>query len=99
MNAVLCLNCGDLICSEYVHDYRTCLCGLVSIDGGCDYKTRAGAFPFIYEIETKDEYDACLKHTNLQRLIYINFPDTVKKLWINSSLKYNENILISNSFF
>ena len=34
---VRCRNCGDEIQSLHRHDYVTCSCGDISIDGGDDY--------------------------------------------------------------
>ncbi len=34
---IKCKDCGDIIYSRSRHDYRTCICGAVSIDGGFDY--------------------------------------------------------------
>jgi len=39
VNAVKCPKCGDEIYSVYRHDFQTCKCGFVSIDGGNDYTT------------------------------------------------------------
>lgn len=39
-NAVKCLECGDRIVSRSVHDFVTCACGQVSVDGGRDYRKR-----------------------------------------------------------
>ena len=35
-----CLLCGDIIESKHVHDYVTCKCGNLSVDGGRDYLKR-----------------------------------------------------------
>jgi hypothetical protein len=42
-NAVRCLKCNDVIESRDRHDYVTCGCGAVSVDGGHDYLRRAWA--------------------------------------------------------
>ncbi len=39
-NKIRCNHCGDVIESEYRHDFKSCRCGLVSIDGGHDYLRR-----------------------------------------------------------
>jgi len=39
-NVVLCRSCCDIIESLHRHDFRTCKCGSVSVDGGQDYKKR-----------------------------------------------------------
>lgn len=42
-NAAKCNYCGDVIESTYRHDYKTCRCGRVSVDGGHDYLRRCYA--------------------------------------------------------
>ena len=39
-NAIKCNHCGDIIVSEYRHDYKMCSCQTVSVDGGNDYLRR-----------------------------------------------------------
>lgn len=39
-NAAKCLKCGDIIESIHRHDYVTCSCGNISVDGGTDYLRR-----------------------------------------------------------
>lgn len=39
-NAVKCNNCGDVIESTHVHDFKWCSCGCVAVDGGHDYLKR-----------------------------------------------------------
>ena len=40
-NAIQCLSCDEVIVSEHRHDFKTCKCGNVSVDGGLEYKRRA----------------------------------------------------------
>lgn len=35
--AIKCLDCGDTVYSRARHDFRSCSCGNVFIDGGFDY--------------------------------------------------------------
>lgn len=42
-NAAKCNYCGDVIESTYRHDYKTCRCVRVSVDGGHDYLRRCYA--------------------------------------------------------
>lgn len=37
-NIIKCKACGDVIESKHRHDFRTCKCGEVSVDGGNDYQ-------------------------------------------------------------
>lgn len=39
-NAIQCKHCGDIIESTHLHDYKTCSCGSVSVDGGHSYLRR-----------------------------------------------------------
>ena len=41
-NCIKCLKCGDIIESESRHDFKTCSCGAISVDGGKDYLRRCG---------------------------------------------------------
>ena len=43
-NAVTCLGCGDFIVSKHRHDFVTCTCGAISVDGGQEYLRRVGDF-------------------------------------------------------
>lgn len=46
VHAIQCPNCKDIIFSRARHDFRTCSCGDVYIDGGFDY-CRYGSIPII----------------------------------------------------
>ena len=39
-NKALCNNCKDIIESKHGHDFVTCSCGNVSVDGGKNYLRR-----------------------------------------------------------
>lgn len=39
-NAIQCNHCGDIIESKSTHDFKTCSCGRVSVDGGHEYLKR-----------------------------------------------------------
>ena len=39
-NTAKCLACGDVLESLTVHDFRTCQCGNLSVDGGPYYTRR-----------------------------------------------------------
>lgn len=39
-NVIRCNHCGDVIESTHRHNYVTCSCGAVSVDGGTDYLRR-----------------------------------------------------------
>lgn len=39
-NSAKCKLCGDEIESTHTHDFVTCLCGSIAVDGGKDYLRR-----------------------------------------------------------
>jgi hypothetical protein len=41
-NAARCLKCGETIVSRHRHDFVTCKCGAISVDGGRAYLRRCG---------------------------------------------------------
>ena len=41
-NAIQCNVCGDIIESEYTHDFKWCSCGNCAVDGGHSYLKRCG---------------------------------------------------------
>lgn len=43
-NSARCLQCGDEVESTHRHDFRTCRCGTLGVDGGHDYIRRVGSF-------------------------------------------------------
>ena len=40
VNRAQCLKCGEILISKYTHDFVTCSCGSLSVDGGQDYTKR-----------------------------------------------------------
>jgi hypothetical protein len=46
LNSVKCGLCNHVIWSTHVHDFRTCECGNISVDGGLDYLRRVGSQPY-----------------------------------------------------
>ena len=42
LNRIKCKKCGDIITSEYTHDFKWCKCGACAIDGGKSYLKRCG---------------------------------------------------------
>lgn len=60
-NAIRCNHCGDVIESKYTHDYKSCSCRNVAVDGGHDYLRRCAESHDDYTelsevIEVEDEH-------------------------------------------
>lgn len=53
-NKVRCTLCGDVIVSKHRHDFQTCSCGMVSVDGGTDYLSRT--FQSVSDFEELSTY-------------------------------------------
>ena len=51
-NAIRCKACGDVIESKTEHDFHTCSCGRVSVDGGHNYLRRTFT-------ESMDDFEEC----------------------------------------
>lgn len=47
VHAIKCNKCLDTIYSRARHDFRSCTCGAVSIDGGFDYTKVSGPAPLV----------------------------------------------------
>ena len=60
INKIRCTSCGDIIESKSVHDYVTCSCGRVSVDGGKEY-LRRGFTDYLTDFEDLSEYDVKLE--------------------------------------
>ena len=42
VNRIKCAQCNDLIHSKHRHDFVSCKCGCVAVDGGDDYRKVCG---------------------------------------------------------
>lgn len=40
LNRIRCKLCRDIITSTHVHDFKSCKCGRVAVDGGHEYRRR-----------------------------------------------------------
>lgn len=61
-NKIRCKKCGDVIESEYTHDFKMCRCGACAVDGGHDYLRRLGNPDDWEELsETMEEPDLTLE--------------------------------------
>lgn len=56
-NKAQCKLCDDVIESKYRHDFVSCKCGEIFVDGGKDYLRRGGELDDIIELSEMDEGD------------------------------------------
>jgi hypothetical protein len=55
-NAAECRKCGSVIESKHVHDFVSCVCGAIFVDGGRQYLRRGGSLDDIIDrSEVEDE--------------------------------------------
>lgn len=53
---IRCKKCRDVVYSLYRHDFVTCKCGAVSLDGGFDYTRTIGESKNILEVKRPPDY-------------------------------------------
>lgn len=53
-NRAKCRKCGDVIESKFTHDFQSCKCGAIFIDGGNDYHRRGGNPEDFQEVKDED---------------------------------------------
>ncbi len=54
-NALVCMDCDDLIESKYRHDFVSCKCGAIFVDGGHDYLRHGGDWEKMIELYEFDD--------------------------------------------
>lgn len=54
-NRAQCRVCHEIIESTYRHDYQSCSCGAIAVDGGTDYLRRTGSLIDIIELSESTE--------------------------------------------
>ena len=54
-NKIRCKKCNDIIESLTVHDFKSCKCGAVSVDGGHYYLRRCGEPEDIEDLSVVEE--------------------------------------------
>lgn len=80
-NVIRCNHCGDVLESAYTHDFKTCKCGTVSVDGGHDYLRRC--------FNTLDDFtDLSLFKNTDENGLRIKNKDTIPALKIGRLKKY-----------
>ena len=71
-NQVICKLCGDAPYSTHRHDYKTCKCGEVGVDGGMDYLRRVGNSANYKDISIEWKMDYYTKIADLLNCCYID---------------------------
>jgi hypothetical protein len=61
-NAARCRKCGDVIESTSVHDFVSCKCGSIFVDGGHEYLRRGGDLNLLEELSEDGENVELVRH-------------------------------------
>lgn len=106
-NMAQCLKCKDVITSYHGHDYKTCTCGSLSVDGGMNYLKRAGEISNCKELSIYSDVPFEVIRENFHRggrgkdgtqpLTWIPM-DKMSNAWLENCITYNENGGQGNSF-
>ena len=73
-NAIQCNVCGDIIESEYTHDFKWCSCGNCAVDGGHSYLKRCG--------DNWTDLSVCEDVTNIDELDKSGSQNTRAPYWL-----------------
>lgn len=98
LNRAKCLKCGDILCSYYNWDFKTCTCGAISVDGGINELKRRGNPEDCEEMNVFDDASFEVIRKSLFRYDRGKNGDKVPVLvslsemsdnWIRNLMKYN----------
>lgn len=67
LNSAECTQCGDVLVSRFVHDYKECECRSIFIDGGLDYLRRGGALVHLKELSIMSDAPFEVIRKNFER--------------------------------
>lgn len=108
-NSVTCLQCGEVLVSTHVHDYKTCSCGNETmVDGGLEYGRYGGKDLDL--VKTNYVYDDA-PHEQIREVIsrggrgidgteplkYVLLKD-VNNEWLDAIIKYEEELRPNNKY-
>ena len=91
-NSAECFQCGDKLESKSVHDFKSCSCGNISVDGGKEYIRRLG------DIEHKNSQDTSVTEVILQCTILSGPSGAGKSTFIKKEI-YQESVVLSADHF
>lgn len=108
-NSITCLECGEVLISNYTHDYKTCSCSQETfIDGGISYGRYGGKD--LSKIQTNYLYDDA-PHEQVRELISrggrgVNGDEPLKYVllkdvdndWLEAIVKYEQEHRPNNKF-
>lgn len=106
-NMAQCLKCKDVITSYHTHDYKTCTCGEMSVDGGTSCLKRSGEIYNCKELSIYEDAPFEVIRENFHRggrgkdgTIPLTWTpmDKMSNAWLENCITYNEERGNSDSF-
>ena len=107
VNKAQCLDCNDTIESMYRHDFVTCSCGNMSVDGGWDYAKRLWKNDNCKELSVYEDDPHTKIREHLTRggrgingdepLTYVLLKD-MSNAWVKAVIDYEETYRPDNFF-
>lgn len=99
VNRIQCLNCKDIITSRYRHDYVSCKCRNVAVDGGYSYLKRTGEEYKEMSITGPTPFEKVrevFERWNVKTGEWVSLKDMSDE-WLEAVIIYNIDKDISNS--
>lgn len=103
INAIKCLMCGDTIFSRTSHDFRSCYCGNVSVDGGPIYHDDNGTTTgskynrvLSYDLKMSKANDIMIDLTaidlnNIGKILFDDWNNHENKYGLERDYSYTDN--------
>ena len=77
-NEAECKKCNDIIWSAYTHDFKSCSCGAIAVDGGMSYIKRSGNPEDIEDRSLSADKDQLINCTErVEKLLNIDFAEDI----------------------
>lgn len=91
-NAIRCKRCGEIIESKHTHDFVTCHCGAVSVDGGHTYLKRTGNFDDWDDLSIVEHYPDVIDADSAYYRVF-RYGDYYTVCFLDLSRKEQEEIM------
>ncbi len=107
LNRGKCNKCDDVITSYHIHDYVTCKCGAIAVDGGTEYLKRTGEISDLTELSIdtsspfkiiRDNYHRGGRGKNGDEQLKWVPMSKMSDNWLLACIKYNNDRGLEKSF-
>ena len=107
LNRAKCKKCGDVITSYHRHDYVSCKCASIAVDGGTEYRRRTGDLENIIDmsVDSSAPYEVIRESFHRggrgingdQPLTWVPL-SKMNDEWVAACITYNEELGLGKSF-